>query len=174
MERQSMGSITWRPGPGIYLYGSQIDYFRDKVRYYNPLLASGKRIKTWHSRTNFQGNRVVPDLPLLVPKERYQLVSHYKTVPEDRLHIVIYFYNRQGKEIEFIAFRDGLEEFICPEDNFTYCLVLVAAGCKELEFHSIDFYHLDAQEPLNQTVDNRSLTAETLPSEFDLIRDLVN
>ncbi len=57
-----------------YLYGSEISYrAKDEVEYVNVLMPSGTVIKRWYSKTNYQGKRIEPALPMIDGEGRYRL-----------------------------------------------------------------------------------------------------
>ena len=57
-----------------YLYGSEISYHaKDEVEYVNVLMPSGTVIKRWYSKTNYQGKRIEPALPMIDGEGRYRL-----------------------------------------------------------------------------------------------------
>ncbi|WP_398584302.1 accessory Sec system protein Asp3 [Streptococcus suis] len=86
-------------------------------RFSNQRFASGKPIKKWESRTNYQGNRRSPVLPLLRPGASYRLKQGFQVEPAGRAYIQLRFLNQRGDEVGLIILKNGEEEFTCPVDS---------------------------------------------------------
>lgn len=117
-----------------YLYGSGIRYGDQEVCFENMNFASGKPIKKWLSRTNYQGDRTSPSLPLLRPGKTYGLELVAELEPAGRFYIRLDFINRQNELIGFEVLRDHRGTFTYPEDAFTYSITLHNGGCHRLRF----------------------------------------
>lgn len=139
---QLLAHIKWMElhNKEVYLYGTTLEKKNNAVVFYNPRMASGKPVLEFLSRTNYQGFRRSPVLPVLVPEKKYLLVARVKTVPEKRFYIQIDFYNRQGEKFDFVILRDNVSKFICPTNTFTYTVTLYSAGCQEVHFTELQLY----------------------------------
>lgn len=75
MTKELLVSLDWREisNGTNYMYGTKINFQDGKVLMDNPQIAPGKPLRTFVSRTNYQGNRRSPELPLLIPKRAYYL-----------------------------------------------------------------------------------------------------
>ena len=145
------------------------------MNFYNLRFASGKPIVTFKSRTNYQGDRHSPDLPILTQGKRYQLEFLIDSVPELSFFLQLDFFNRQTEQIESIVLRKSGESFIFPRDTFTYTLTLMSAGCQSVAYHKIMMYEINEEEEKEsefRTFENRYLR-ELLPKDLDLVKDLV-
>ena len=177
MIKQLIAEIYWNEirKNENYLYGSQIKFQEDLVNFYNLRFASGKPIITFKSRTNYQGDRHSPDLPILTQGKRYQLEFLIYSVPELSFFFQLDFFNRQAEQIESIVLRKSGESFIFPRDTFTYTLTLMSAGCQSVAYHKIMMYEINEEEEKEsefRTFENRYLR-ELLPKDLDLVKDLV-
>lgn len=177
MIKQLIAEIYWNEirKNENYLYGSQIKFQEDLVNFYNLRFASGKPIVTFKSRTNYQGDRHSPDLPILTQGKRYQLEFLIDSVPELSFFLQLDFFNRQTEQIESIVLRKSGESFIFPRDTFTYTLTLMSAGCQSVAYHKIMMYEINEEEEKEsefRTFENRYLR-ELLPKDLDLVKDLV-
>lgn len=142
MAEERIHTIYWGPvsSQANYLYGSVIRYTGRSVYFENLRFASGKPIKTWLSRTNYQANRRSPELPLLHPGKRYRLEQNILIEPEGTAYFQLRYFNRQNEEIGREILRQGEEDFIYPEEAYTYTLTLVSGGCQRLHFKSLVLY----------------------------------
>ena len=177
MIKQLIAEIYWNEirKNENYLYGYQITFQEDLVNFYNLRFASGKPIITFKSRTNYQGDRHSPDLPILTQGKRYQLEFLIDSVPELSFFLQLDFFNRQAEQIESIVLRKSGESFIFPRDTFTYTLTLMSAGCQSVAYHKIMMYEINEEEEKEsefRTFENRYLR-ELLPKDLDLVKDLV-
>ncbi|MBM7636166.1 accessory Sec system protein Asp3 [Streptococcus saliviloxodontae] len=156
---------------GAYLYGSKIDFYDDYVVFDNERLASGKPIVSFVSRTNYQGNRFSPQLPLLEPGKSYELVADLETSPANRYYLELDFFNRQNEGISSQVLRVGQHQFTCPDDTFTYQITVRSAGCHRLQFRNLALYQ--EQEEVVEREQIASYQKEDLPEELDIIRGLI-
>ena len=78
-----------------YLYGSQITYHKkDDVEFVNKLMPPGTIIKQWHSKTNFQVQKIEPALPLIDGETEYQITINLDTQPHEMCLVRLVFYDR--------------------------------------------------------------------------------
>lgn len=137
-----LAQILWgEVAPRVnYLYGSKIHYHLQEVYFENTTFASGKVIKTWRSRTNYQKERRAPELPPLQAGQRYRLEQQLTGSPQGATYLQLQFYNRQGEEIGREILRGEEGTFLYPQETFTYTLKLVSAGCDSVTFQAINLY----------------------------------
>lgn len=142
MTEVVLAAIGWGDvAPRInYLYGSHISYKEQGVYFENVTFASGKPIKTWRSRTNYQDARKSPELPPLQGGKSYRLVQKISVEPQGAVYLQLQFFNRQGEEIGRAILRGKEETFLCPPTTFTYQLQLISAGCHNLFFQQLTLY----------------------------------
>ncbi|MBF0778470.1 accessory Sec system protein Asp3 [Streptococcus cuniculi] len=176
MTKHLLTTIRWREvySGSAYLYGSLVDFSEDNVTFYNPRLASGKPIVRFTSRTNYQGERRSPNLPLLIAHHRYRLERQIVSEPADRVFIQIDYYNRQNEKISFEILRKGKEVFTCPAGVAFYTITVLSAGCQRVHFEEMRLYH---EGELKEVAVARPLakryTENQLPEELNLIKPFI-
>ncbi len=154
-----------------YYYGSLIrrqgqDIFFENLRY-----PSGIIIKSWSSRTNYQSDRRVPELPLLLPGATYHLKQDVIAEPADTVYFLIQFFNRQDDEIAWVVLKNGQESFCYPEEAFAYTIKMMNAGCDRLHFSKLT---LSGSAPATNLVNQKeSVRTVVLPKELELISPLL-
>lgn len=142
MTKRLLQKLIWGPVSSgtTYLYGSGIDYAESAVIFENLNFASGKPIRKWRSRTNYQGNRTSPELPVLEPGGNYWLESEIRSWPEQCFYLQLDFYNRQEEIIDYKILKVGESQFNYPKNAFTYTITLYSAGCRRLHFSHLNLY----------------------------------
>lgn len=130
-----------------YLYGSEISFEKkDCVVFKNKLMAPGTVIKKWHSKTNFQKDKVEPSLPMIDGEGLYHISVDIE-VPESEAYLVrLVFYDRFGNEAGSTYIREKEKDFKCPLKTYSYSIHLVNAGLTELKYHSIVIRELNESE----------------------------
>ncbi|MGT2911802.1 accessory Sec system protein Asp3 [Streptococcus cameli] len=156
-----------------YLYGSKVSFEENETLLHNPRLAAGKPLRTFQSRTNYQGNRSVPDLPALIPGKKYAIELDMETTPPLRYFVQIMFYNRQGEIVETTVLREGEEEFACPEDTFTYTVYIRSAGCYTLSFRSLSILKIAEPSDTEVLPIVGKYKSADLPNELELVRNFI-
>lgn len=176
MRKQLVKTITWTEvhKGHVYLYGTQLQLVGKTLHYHNPLLASGKPLLKFDSRTNYQGERRSPDLPLLLPNRTYELSAAFETVPADRAYLQVDFYNRQNEVIWSYIQREKVGQFTCPEETFTYQILLFSAGCSDLTFDHFTLSLLEPQHNLTTyAMKTRGYLSDKIPEELSLVAPLI-
>lgn len=157
----------------VYSYGSTIVFDDRTVHFENLPFASGKPIKKWRSRTNYQANRTSPELPLLVHGGRYRLLADLKVEPENTLTIQVEYLNRQGEVIKVDVLRDREMVFTYPEEAFTYTITLSGAGCDRLTFKHLDLYAINLPKNIIlEPVKVHSYRPEAIPEVLSLVSNI--
>ncbi|MBM7643489.1 accessory Sec system protein Asp3 [Streptococcus loxodontisalivarius] len=177
MTRQLLKKIEWQDvrSGSTYLYGSLLRIEEDgQAILDNERMAPGKPLANFLSRTNYQGNRFSPILPILEAGQTYDVVANLETIPENRYYIQIDFFNRQNETIQSKIFRVGEERFVCPEDTFSYQLTVRSAGCSRLTYRNVTLYHVTQEASEEISLPSASYQKENLPEELDFIRDLIH
>lgn len=172
--KKRIQKVLWTDSSNVYLYGSTIKYLEhNRVFFENLRFSTGKTIKKWLSKTNFQANRTLPELTLLKPNHTYELVSKLTTVPEGYVIIQINFYNRQKEKIGFSIIRDHSSDFIVPDDTYFYDISLIGAGCISVEFCYLELFEVIETQEEKDGIELNSYVESSLPSELELIRTLI-
>lgn len=136
--QEKIDQIYWGPVQKTYMAGTQIEKFPDSFIYLkNNLMASGKKINSWWSITDYQRDKEVPSLPALINGHHYKLKFILKTVPENTLIYRLNFYGIQGTIIKQITFSENKKDFIFPMNAKSYSIEMFNAGCEELHFKRI-------------------------------------
>lgn len=130
-----INQIYWGPVQYTYMAGTEFEKFPDNFVYIkNKMMASGKKIKSWYSMLDYQRDKEVPRLPLLVNGKRYKIVLFLQSFPEDTLIYRLNFFGIQGTIIKQITFSETTKEFVYPEKAKSYSFEIFNAGCEELHF----------------------------------------
>lgn len=130
--------IKWREDQkSTYLYGSQLIWQKDSVFFNNCLMPSGQTIHAWTSRTNYQRDRMEPQLPLLLAGCSYRLTLVVDIEAGAVPYMQVIFYNREEKELECLTIKGGQQIFTYPENSFYYHIRLINAGCQSFVFHHL-------------------------------------
>ncbi|MGT2965245.1 accessory Sec system protein Asp3 [Streptococcus acidominimus] len=176
MTKCLLAVIRWREvySGSAYLYGSSLDFSDESVLFQNPRLASGKPIVSFLSRTNYQGNRRSPDLPVLTPNQTYFLERDILAEPAGRLFVQIDFFNRQNEKISFEVLRQGVEQFTCPADTFSYKISILSAGCTQIRFKEMRLYQEEEPVEMKREIPlQKCYTEKQLPEELQFVKPLI-
>ena len=121
-----------------YSYGSQILFHKkDDVEFRNMLMPPGTIIKQWYSKTNFQGQRIEPSLPIIDGEGEYQIILNIDTEENENCLGRLVFFDKYEVEAGSITLRDKVTNFRCPLKTYSYRLQLINGGVTKLHFHSI-------------------------------------
>ncbi len=121
-----------------YLYGSEITYHKvDDVEFKNELMPSGTLIKQWYSRTNYQGKRIEPALPMIDGEGTYQIEVNIDCPEGEAWQIRLVFFDKYDVEAGFVSIRDKVTDFQCPLKTYSYRMQLINGGMTQFRFHSI-------------------------------------
>ncbi|MGN1284822.1 MAG: accessory Sec system protein Asp3 [Candidatus Limosilactobacillus intestinavium] len=142
--------------------GSQIGITaKRQVEWINPLITPGQAVITWKSVYNYQGDKTVPQLPILKSGSRYRIYAHISSQPVDSYIIRLTFYNLQGTEIKRVELRSRQKNFIFPTDAVSYQIEIISAGMTAMEFDRLDICSTDmpsevhddiwVHEPINES-----------------------
>lgn len=134
-----------------YTFGSQVSFLGDKVVFDNPLMSPSFNITSWSSRTNFQGQRTQPDLPLLKRGGHYHIHLEADIRPADSLYVKVTYFDRLGEEIGFEVLKDKNWYFTYPLKAFHYTIDLINAGCERLVFDHLEL--AERQERAREAID---------------------
>lgn len=121
-----------------YMYGSEVVYHKNNdVEFRNDFMPPGTVIKEWFSKTDFQRQRVEPELPIIDGEGEYQIQINIE-VPEGESCLVrLVFYDRYGQEAGFFNIWEKEAEFKCPLKTYSYSMQLINAGVKQIRFHNV-------------------------------------
>lgn len=122
----------------VYLYGSRILFHKkDDVEFQNEGMPPGTVIKQWHSKTNFQAQKMEPTLPLIDGETEYRITMNLETKENENCLVRLVFYDRYGYEAGNLTIRDKETRFRCPLKTYSYTLQLINGGMTGMHFHSI-------------------------------------
>lgn len=130
-----------------YLYGSRMAIHENRmVEFENSRMPSGTVIRQWHSQPDYQGRRLMMQLPVLEEGKSYWIRMYAGCSPEGGVLLRFQFYDRQKHLISFRALdeREGIVS--CPEGTYSYELQLVQAGSASVWFHHIEIYPMESGE----------------------------
>lgn len=118
-----------------YLYGTMFEIHPDaSITFDNPLLPPGEIIHTWYSLGNYQANRQVTPLPLLMRNHVYSIQASMQETPEPGVFLKVIFYDRYEDEIGTEVSKTQTLQFTYPADAYSYKIQLISAGMQQLEF----------------------------------------
>lgn len=132
-------TIYWKEyTANTYLYGSEVVYHKyNDVEFTNNFMPPGTIIKEWFSKTNFEQQRMEPELPIIDGEGEYQIQIDIEA-PEGECYLVrLVFYDRYGQEAGVFNIWDKEAEFRCPLKTYSYSMQLINAGVKQLRFHNV-------------------------------------
>lgn len=175
MGRSLLSTIKWHQvtKTATYLYGTTMTFLDNQVIFENLLMASGKTLNRWESRTSYQRDRYSPDLPLLEPEKTYYISSKMTCYPQNSIFIRLDFFNRMGELLDFAVIRKQKGRFIYPKDAFTYTISLINGGGQFFIFKEIAIYSLDDCQTSDGFTSNKNKQIKNLPRELDLVKPLL-
>ena len=97
----------------------------------------GTIIKQWHSKTNYQMQRIEPALPMIDGEGEYQIIANILCPEGERCLLRLVFYDRYGVEAGSIVIRERTANFRCPLRTYSYRLQLINGGATHFCFRSI-------------------------------------
>ncbi len=122
-----------------FLAGSRISLSsRLNVKWANSLMAPGRAIITWKSSYNYQGDKTVPQLPILRNGCRYRIYSHLSAEPVSAYLIRLTFFDLQGTEVKRVEFRSREKSFVYPAEAVSYQIEIINAGMTKMSFDRLD------------------------------------
>lgn len=151
-----------------YVYGAEIGVKEGRVFYENPLLPVGAIVKEWRSQYNYQGSRVIPELPILKRGQTYTVSLVADIIPQNSIYIQIECYDRYNHRVDLIVMKDVREKFVFPLDAYTYSIQLLNAGCHQLLFDYIEITEVTEQE-VKEEIEYDCLLFEAPHSEVSII-----
>lgn len=129
---------------GTYTYGSSIKISPlGNVTYDQPFLPIGTTIHTWQSVTNFQANRIMPQLPQLLPNNVYQIRLNATSQPANTLFLRVTFYDRYAQLLDTVIIKDLAGTFVVPKTMYNYQVELFNAGCQSFIFYEMTIERID-------------------------------
>lgn len=136
-------------------------------------MTPGKAVITWRSVYNYQGDRAVPQLPILKSGFHYRIYAHIISQPADSYLVRLSFFNLQGTEIKRIEFRSQQKDFVFPTDAVSYQIDIINAGLQALEFDRLDICAANMPKKVHNDIWVHKPTngGSTLPPNIIIIKD---
>lgn len=134
-----------------YNHGSRVTFVKNGVIFDNPMMSPSFPIISWSSRSNFQGDRSQPALPLLNRGKTYRLVLEAEVTPAGSAYIKVTYFDRLGEELSFDVLKDDHWLFTYPFGAAFYKVELINAGCEHLFFDRLLL--LESSQELRGAVD---------------------
>lgn len=143
-------TIYWNEyAKDAYLYGSELFFHsKDNVEFKNDLMPPGTVIKTWHSKTNYQMDRIEPTLPMIDGEGSYHITYSVSKDAENYVFIKVVYFDRYGYECGSKIIRDKEAYFKCPLKTFSYDIQLISSGVRHFTFHSITITEISDEEKI--------------------------
>lgn len=121
-----------------YIYGSEIFFHsKEDVEFKNNMMSPGTVIKKWHSKTNYQSNRIEPSLPMIDGEGKYHIKLNVSDESKDKLMLRLVFYDRYDYEVGDFVVRNIEDDFKCPIQTFSYDVQLINSGANHFHFRNI-------------------------------------
>lgn len=121
-----------------FLYGAKITFHaKDDVEYENRLLPAGTVIKQWYSKTNYQMQRIEPELPIIDGESEYEITFDMTSYNDAMCLLRLVFYDRFENEVGYLNLREKKRKFRCPLKTYSYRMQLIYAGAPHFHFHSV-------------------------------------
>lgn len=137
MLQRLVNQVYWSANQ-IFTHGTKLQMTKKRqISFQNSLMAPGRSISHWDSTLNYQGDKTVPQLPILHVGQEYRIVVSLKVVPASSYLIRLTFRDIQGTVIKQIDFRSQQRKFVFPEGAVTYSIDILNSGCEELYFERI-------------------------------------
>lgn len=140
--------IYWNEhSSNTYLYGSEIWYHgMDDVEFENLLMPPGTVIKQWHSKTNYQAQRIEPALPMIDGENEYKMSVDIDCQDDEAWIIRLLFYDKYDAEAGSVTIRESETSFQCPLQTYSYRMQLINSGMTRFHFHSIEIEEVEPEE----------------------------
>lgn len=137
----------------ILTNGTHLKMHRDQsVDFHNLLMTPGKSIITWNSVYNYQGTKLVPQLPLLHVNHRYRIVVGITSVPDQTYLIRLIFRDLQGTELKRKDFRSPVSDFVFPAETSSYSIEIINTGFTDIHFDRIDICEANLPAEVNNDI----------------------
>lgn len=130
-----------------YLYGSEIHFEADgSVSFENGLIPPGTAIHTWYSETNYQTDRIEPELPLIDGERSYRITSEMESDVPEGLLLEILFFDKNGKNAGHRILRGSVLTVRPPISTYSYEIRLISGGAHRFTFHRFLMEELPEEE----------------------------
>lgn len=132
--------VYWGTQPNdCYHYGTEMIIRRDQsVHFLNQMMAPGKILIKWQAAGNYQAQRIVPQLPMLLGGRHYRITALMDVKPTAGVMLRVNFYDVQGVKIATYFEHGQQVTFKCPIEFTNYEVELVNLGCWELDFQRLE------------------------------------
>lgn len=141
--------IYWSPN-NFFTNGTKLKIDKkDRVSFNNPLMAPGRAIIHWDSSLNYQGNKLVPQLPMLKVGQEYRMVAYLSSTPANTYIIRLIFRDLQGNKIKRIDFRSTTHNFVVPMGTVNYSIEIINSGLYQLDFARLELGPAQLSQELN-------------------------
>ena len=107
------------------------------------MMAPGTVIKQWHSKTNFQMQKIEPALPMIDGESAYRIHINMDVPEHESCLVRLVFYDRYEIEAGSLTIRDPVTDFRCPLKTYSYRMQLINGGITQFHFHSIMIQEID-------------------------------
>lgn len=163
--------VYWGTQPNdCYHYGTEMIIRRDQsVHFLNQMMAPGKTLIKWQAAGNYQAQRIVPQLPMLLGGRHYRITALMDVKPTAGVMLRVNFYDVQGVKIATYFEHGQQVTFKCPIEFTNYEVELVNLGCWEL-----DFQRLEITDEFKSENENSELTDSRSDRRIDEKDDLAS
>ncbi|MGT2845129.1 accessory Sec system protein Asp3 [Streptococcus hongkongensis] len=123
---------------GSYLYGVDIRRLAgNRISYKQDYLPVGTIIHSWHSMTNYQGDRDIPQLPRLRRNQEYTLCLLLESKGTNAPYVRLSFYNRRKELLNQQIIKGISGKFTYPARAYSYKIELINVSCTAFIFNNL-------------------------------------
>ncbi|MGK0553625.1 accessory Sec system protein Asp3 [Macrococcus capreoli] len=131
-------NIYWQSiNAATYMYGARI-YFDEAAHYHNPLVPAGTIIHAWYMTSNYDRDRVIPTLPMLMQNVTYILTVDMTCIPAQSAYFKLIIYATDHTVIETHFIETDTFEFTYPDGAYSYTLQLMSASAETITFRKVN------------------------------------
>lgn len=116
------------------------------MEFLNPLMPPGTVIRQWYSKTNYQAQKIEPQLPILDGGAVYGiwLDAAYPDAgkKEGACMLRLLFQDRYGEETGSEILRGREKIFRCPEGTYSYRMQLINGGTGHFIFRRVVIWEI--------------------------------
>ncbi|MCE4957553.1 accessory Sec system protein Asp3 [Macrococcoides caseolyticum] len=153
-----------------YMYGARVSFDGRTLIYNNALIPAGTVIHRFQMISDYDKERITPNLPMLKRGVDYAIHFDYDVDPIESVYFKLNFYKRDGSLLNAINIMQPSYSFTFPEAAHTYTIEVMSASLNELTFrkmtikgaHQLQTQHISpCINPVERPLDIYILQEET-------------
>lgn len=120
-----------------YMYGARLNFEGRTVLYHNPLIPAGTVIHRFQMITDYDRERITPDLPMLERNKRYVIKFDFSVTPARAVYFKLNFFKRDGSLLKTDTIMNDEHRFIYPLLAHDYNIEIMSASPDTLIFRKM-------------------------------------